>query len=165
MGQVLSSEPGRWPQPACAVDDLHHRGRADLDRNHTFVETLHTDRHRTRKPRFALPTHMGYPTSPVAGIDPAGVNDANAQAEGVADAVETSMQFDKEFDASGLACPLPIVKTKKSLNDMTPGQVLRVVSTDPGSVCDMAAFAEQTGNALLESGEEGGKYVFFLKKA
>ncbi|MDP2004156.1 MAG: sulfurtransferase TusA family protein [Rubrivivax sp.] len=75
------------------------------------------------------------------------------------------MNFDKEFDASGLACPLPIVKTKKSLNDMAPGQVLRVVATDPGSVCDMAAFAEQTGNALLEQGEEGGKYVFFLKKA
>jgi tRNA 2-thiouridine synthesizing protein A len=108
---------------------------------------------------------MGYAPSPVAGIDPACVNDANAQAEGVADAVETSMQFDKEFDASGLACPLPIVKTKKSLNDMAPGQVLRVVSTDPGSVCDMAAFAEQTGHALLQSGEEGGKYVFFLKKA
>jgi tRNA 2-thiouridine synthesizing protein A len=74
------------------------------------------------------------------------------------------MKFDKEFDASGLACPLPIVKTKKSLSDMTPGQVLRVVATDPGSVCDMAAFAEQTGNDLLESGQEGGKYVFFLKK-
>ena len=74
------------------------------------------------------------------------------------------MNFDKEFDASGLACPLPIVKTKKSLSDMTPGQVLRVVATDPGSVCDMAAFAEQTGNDLLESGQEGGKYVFFLKK-
>jgi hypothetical protein len=44
-------------------------------------------------------------------------------------------------------------------------RVLRVVATDPGSVCDMAAFAEQTGHALLESGEEGGKYVFFLKKA
>jgi tRNA 2-thiouridine synthesizing protein A len=108
---------------------------------------------------------MGYAPSPVAGIDPAGTNDANAQAEGVVDAMETSMQFDKEFDASGLACPLPIVKTKKSLNDMAPGQVLRVVATDPGSVCDMAAFAEQTGHALLESGEEGGKYVFFLKKA
>ena len=51
------------------------------------------------------------------------------------------MNFDKEFDASGLACPLPIVKTKKALTDMAPGQVLRVVSTDPGSVCDMAAFA------------------------
>ena len=74
------------------------------------------------------------------------------------------MEFDKEFDASGLACPLPIVKTKKSLNDMAAGQVLRVVATDPGSVCDMEAFAEQTGNPLLSSSEEGGKYVFFLKK-
>jgi len=75
------------------------------------------------------------------------------------------MNFDKEFDASGLSCPLPIVKTKKSLADMASGQVLRVVATDPGSVCDMAAFAEQTGNALLHSGTEGGKYVFFLRKA
>lgn len=75
------------------------------------------------------------------------------------------MKFDKEFDASGLACPLPIVKTKKSLNDMTPGQVLRVVATDPGSVADMAAFAEATGNALLDSGQQDGKYVFFLRKA
>ena len=75
------------------------------------------------------------------------------------------MQYDKEFDASGLACPMPIVKTKKSLVDMASGQVLKVTATDPGSVADMAAFAEQTGNALLGSGEEGGKYVFFLKKA
>ena len=75
------------------------------------------------------------------------------------------MNFDKEFDASGLACPLPIVKTKKALNDMTPGQVLRVVATDPGAVCDMEAFAEQTGNTLLESGTENKKFVFFLKKA
>lgn len=75
------------------------------------------------------------------------------------------MNFDKVFDASGLACPLPIVKTKKALADMTPGHVLRVISTDPGSVCDMSAFAEQTGNALLEQGTENGKFVFFLKKA
>ena len=74
------------------------------------------------------------------------------------------MDHQRGFDASGLSCPLPIVKTKKSLADMASGQVLRVVSTDPGSVCDMAAFAEQTGNPLLESGEEGGKYVFFIKK-
>lgn len=84
---------------------------------------------------------------------------------GAIDAQETSMKFDKEFDASGLACPLPIVKTKKALGDMSSGQVLRVVSTDPGSVCDMAAFAEQTGNALLEQSTENKKYVFFLKKA
>jgi tRNA 2-thiouridine synthesizing protein A len=75
------------------------------------------------------------------------------------------MNYDKEFDASGLACPLPIVKTKKALSDMAPGQVLRVISTDPGSVCDMAAFAEQTGNALLEQTSQDKKYVFFLKKA
>ena len=75
------------------------------------------------------------------------------------------MNFDKEFDASGLACPLPIVKTKKSLNGMAPGQVLRVIASDPGSVCDMEAFAEQTGNTLLSSGTENNKYVFFLKKA
>ncbi len=75
------------------------------------------------------------------------------------------MNHDKEFDASGLACPMPIVKTKKSLADMSPGQVLRVVATDPGSVCDMQAFAEQTGHALLSSGTENGKYVFFLRKA
>ncbi|MFM2120694.1 MAG: hypothetical protein RL722_2162 [Pseudomonadota bacterium] len=74
------------------------------------------------------------------------------------------MHFDKEFDASGLACPMPIVKTKKALAGLESGQVLRVVATDPGSVCDMAAFAEQTGNPLLSSGEEGGKFVFLLKK-
>ena len=75
------------------------------------------------------------------------------------------MKFDKEFDASGLACPLPIVKTKKALSDMASGQVLRVISTDPGSVGDMAAFAEQTGNQLLEQSSENKKYVFLLKKA
>lgn len=75
------------------------------------------------------------------------------------------MQFDKEFDASGLACPMPIVKTKKSLADMASGQVLRVVATDPGSVCDMQAFAEQTGHQLLLSTKEAARFVFLLRKA
>ena len=75
------------------------------------------------------------------------------------------MQYDKEFDASGLACPMPIVKTKKSLADMRAGQVLRVIATDPGSVCDMEAFAEQTGHQLLLSTQEQSKYVFLLRKA
>jgi tRNA 2-thiouridine synthesizing protein A len=79
--------------------------------------------------------------------------------------METWMNYDKEFDASGLACPMPIVKTKKSLADMASGQVLRVVATDPGSVCDMQAFAEQTGNTLLSSTTENSKYVFLIKKA
>ncbi|MHB1590343.1 MAG: sulfurtransferase TusA family protein [Sulfuricella sp.] len=74
------------------------------------------------------------------------------------------MNFDKELDASGLNCPLPILRTKKALAELTAGQVLKVVATDPGSVKDMQAFAKQTGNELLSSAEAGGKYQFFLKK-
>jgi len=74
------------------------------------------------------------------------------------------VQFDKELDARGLSCPLPILKTKKALNDLATGQVLKVVATDPGSVKDMEAFAKQTGNALLSSAQDGGGYVFFLQK-
>ncbi len=74
------------------------------------------------------------------------------------------MNFDKELNARGLSCPLPIVKTKKALADMTPNQVLKVISTDTGSVKDMAAFAEQTGNTLLSTVEENGEFVFYMKK-
>jgi len=72
--------------------------------------------------------------------------------------------FDQELDASGLNCPLPILRAKKTLNSMDAGQVLRIVATDPGSVKDFEAFARQTGNELLESGEEGGKFVFRIQK-
>ena len=74
------------------------------------------------------------------------------------------MNYDKELDARGLACPLPIIKTKKTLNSMAAGQVLKVVSTDAGSVKDMEAFAAQTGDALLASQTEGTDFVFFLRK-
>jgi tRNA 2-thiouridine synthesizing protein A len=74
------------------------------------------------------------------------------------------MDFDKELDARGLNCPLPILRCKKALNDCTSGQVLKVVSTDPGSVKDFAAFAKQTGNELLASTEAGSEYTFFIKK-
>ena len=74
------------------------------------------------------------------------------------------MNFDKELDARGLNCPLPILKTKKSLADMTSGQLLKVVSTDAGSIKDMQAFANQTGNALVSSTEENGEYVFLMQK-
>lgn len=74
------------------------------------------------------------------------------------------MNFDKELDARGLNCPLPILKTKKSLADMTSGQVLKVVSTDCGSVKDMQAFANQTGNTLISQTEENNEYVFFMQK-
>lgn len=73
------------------------------------------------------------------------------------------MHFDKELDARGLACPMPIVKTKKTLAGMAAGQVLKVVATDTGSVSDMKAFAEATGHELLASQTEGAEFVFFLK--
>jgi tRNA 2-thiouridine synthesizing protein A len=66
---------------------------------------------------------------------------------------ETQIHIDRELDARGLNCPLPILRTKKSLNDMIPGQVLKVVATDPGSVRDFQAFSKQTGNQLLSSTE------------
>jgi len=72
--------------------------------------------------------------------------------------------FDQELDASGLNCPLPILRAKKSLAAMEAGQVLRIVATDPGSVKDFEAFAKQTGNELLESGQDGGKFTFLMKK-
>ncbi|MCM2327140.1 MAG: sulfurtransferase TusA family protein [Lysobacter sp.] len=74
------------------------------------------------------------------------------------------MDYNKELDARGLNCPLPILKTKKALGELTTGQVLKVISTDAGSVKDMEAFAKQTGNELLSSQPEGKEYVFFLKK-
>ena len=74
------------------------------------------------------------------------------------------MNFDRQIDTRGLNCPLPILRTKKTLAEMTSGQVLKVLATDPGSVKDFEAFSRQTGNALLSSTEEGGEFVFFMKK-
>jgi tRNA 2-thiouridine synthesizing protein A len=72
--------------------------------------------------------------------------------------------FDLELDARGLNCPLPILRAKKTLNSMTGGQILKIVATDPGSVKDFEAFANQTGNELVESSEQGGEFHFLLKK-
>lgn len=75
------------------------------------------------------------------------------------------MNFDKEVDARGLNCPLPILRAKKMLAEMGSGQVVRVVATDPGSVKDFQAFARQTGNELLQQGETADKaFEFFLKR-
>ena len=74
------------------------------------------------------------------------------------------MNFDKELDTRGLNCPLPILRTKKSLADMVSGQMLKVVSTDCGSPKDMQAFANQTGNILVSQAEENGEYIFFMQK-
>ena len=74
------------------------------------------------------------------------------------------MKFDKELDTRGLNCPLPILRAKKALAEMTTGQVLRVQATDPGSIKDFAAFAKQTGNDLLSSAEKNKEFEFFLKR-
>jgi len=74
------------------------------------------------------------------------------------------MQFDKELDARGLNCPLPILRAKKSLTDMQSGQVLKIVATDPGSVKDFEAFAKQTGNQLLSSSQDNKEYTFYMKR-
>jgi tRNA 2-thiouridine synthesizing protein A len=75
------------------------------------------------------------------------------------------VNHDKELDARGLACPLPIVKTNKTISQMTSGQVLRVLATDTGSVADMKVYSEQTGHQLLSSTQENGVYVFYLKRS
>lgn len=74
------------------------------------------------------------------------------------------MNFDVEIDTRGLNCPLPILKAKKALAGMTSGQVLKVVSTDTGSVRDFAAFAKQTGNELVSQTTEGSDFVHVLKR-
>lgn len=70
----------------------------------------------------------------------------------------------QELDARGLNCPLPILRAKKTINGMTRGQVLRVLATDPGSVKDFDAFCKQTGNELVSSEQDGGEFIFQIRK-
>ena len=72
-------------------------------------------------------------------------------------------EFDAELDATGLACPLPILKAKKAIKDLTVGQVIKIIATDPGSVKDFAAFAVQTDNELISSKESEGVYTYLIK--
>ena len=74
------------------------------------------------------------------------------------------MEFDRELDTRGLLCPLPIVKTRAAMAGLRPGEVLRVVSTDAGSVHDMPAFAQLTRNTLVDSRVDGSDYVYYLRK-
>ena len=74
------------------------------------------------------------------------------------------MEFQKDVDARGMKCPLPILKAKKALNDMQTGDILRVMATDPGSVRDFNAFARQTGNELLSHAELDAEFTFFLRR-
>ncbi len=78
--------------------------------------------------------------------------------------MQSMTEIQKEVDARGLNCPLPILRTKKALNDMTSGQLLRVLATDPASSRDFQAFSKQTGNALVESIEKEGVYTYVLRR-
>jgi tRNA 2-thiouridine synthesizing protein A len=73
-------------------------------------------------------------------------------------------EYDREVDARGLACPLPILRAKKALADMQSGQILKVVCTDRGSVRDFQAFAKQTGNDLLRQLTVDAEYLHFLRR-
>jgi len=74
------------------------------------------------------------------------------------------MQFDRELDVQGLKCPLPILRTKKSLSEMETGQVLRVLATERGAAKDFQAFARQTGNQLLSASETDQVFEFFFRR-
>jgi len=71
---------------------------------------------------------------------------------------------DKELDVKGLKCPMPLLKAKKTLNDMEAGAVLKVLATDPGSKRDFDVFARQSGNTLLDSTNSDGVYSYYLRK-
>jgi len=75
------------------------------------------------------------------------------------------MSHDALLDAKGLNCPLPILRAKKAISDLTSGQVLKIIATDPGSVKDFEAFCKQTGNTLISSAEAGGAFEFMIKKS
>ena len=79
--------------------------------------------------------------------------------------METTIKEDQVLDCSGLLCPMPIVKTNKAIKEMEPGQILKVIATDAGYPPDIQAWSRQTGNELVTSIEEDGKYVVFLKKS
>jgi tRNA 2-thiouridine synthesizing protein A len=70
----------------------------------------------------------------------------------------------RTLDASGLACPMPVVRTRQAMDELAPGEVLEVISTDRGSLRDLPAWAESTGNRLIERREEGDRFIFLIEK-
>ncbi|MCE2917390.1 MAG: sulfurtransferase TusA family protein [Rubrivivax sp.] len=74
------------------------------------------------------------------------------------------MDASKELDTRGLNCPLPILKAKKALADMVSGEILKVISTDPGSMRDFQAFARQTGNELVSQATNANEFVHVLRR-
>jgi len=77
---------------------------------------------------------------------------------------DRTMKFDVELDARQLACPLPILRAKKSLSQMASGQIIRIAATDKGSLRDFEEFCRQTGNELVSSTANDGEYVAYLRR-
>jgi tRNA 2-thiouridine synthesizing protein A len=77
----------------------------------------------------------------------------------------SDLKADLTLDNSGLSCPMPIIKTKKTMDGMKVGEILKMVATDPGSVSDIQAWVKKTGQELVEHGTEGDKFVFYIRKA
>lgn len=76
----------------------------------------------------------------------------------------SDLQVAKTLDTSGLSCPMPVVKTKKAMKDLEIGEILEMISTDPGSIPDMEAWARQTKHDLVETYDEGNSYRFIIRK-
>jgi len=74
------------------------------------------------------------------------------------------IKSDMELDCKGMNCPLPILKTKKAIDSLSSGQVLKLIATDPGSVNDVQAWSRRTGNPVVGSEQSGGQFVFYLQK-
>jgi len=72
--------------------------------------------------------------------------------------------FNQELDCRGLNCPLPVLKTKKAMDEMAAGDVLKMISTDPGSQNDVTAWAKRTGNEIMSANNEGSNFVYYIKK-
>ena len=76
-----------------------------------------------------------------------------------------SVTPDLVLDCSGMSCPMPILKTKKAVDSLAVGQVLKMIATDPGSTSDMEAWSKKTGHQIIDSETEGDKFIFFIQKA
>lgn len=75
-----------------------------------------------------------------------------------------TMKVDQTLDCKGLLCPLPVIRTKQAIDKMAVGQMLEMISTDPGSVADMQAWSRRTGHELLEHRQENGLFQFYIRK-
>ncbi len=77
----------------------------------------------------------------------------------------TPLQADRTLDCKGMLCPMPVVKLAKEIKQMQLGQVLKMIATDKGAPADMQAWSRQTGNELLDSHEENGQFIFFVRRS